>query len=645
MPTIRNNAINGPDPVEVSNGGTGQVVLAQYEVLAGNGTANVFPLGLQLDGYLAIGKTGDFPQVALPTSTGGTVTITPGPGTLNFEVAGGAAIDTIQGDIGSVTGATVSIKGQSTAGASVFFSGSGTAMVLDVTDAAGNVLLGFDAGVVGTITTANSNTGVGENVMRFLTSGQENTCIGNGCGERITADSFNTAIGLNALSQTTGTAQVNTALGTNSLLNLESGNNNVCVGYNSGANYATNESSNICIGSQVAGTASENTTTRIGNFGTQTACYIAGIASVTTSNSQFVTIDTTTGHLGSTSGGTTIGQTITGNTGGALSPTAGNWNIVTSNSVPVFAGSGSTLTLNFALTDNLLLGSSGSGITTGNTNVGYGKLAAASLTSGASNCFIGYESGVSFTTGSNSTAVGAFSMFSSIAGASNNTAIGYSSLYNLAGAGTNNTCLGLNSATAYTTTESNNIVIGSTGVIADNNKIRIGTNGTHNATFITGIDGVNVGSVAKVVTEASDQLGTAVITAGSGITVTPGANLITIAATAGGSLLPWTDVTGGTVSLAVNNGYTLNNAGSITATLPATAAYGSIIQIVAKSTGLGVIAQNAGQTIYFSSTSHTTTGATGTLTFTSQYGSIELLCTTADNDFVVLRSSGTFTLV
>jgi hypothetical protein len=42
---------------------------------------------------------------------------------------------------------------------------------------------------------------------------------------------------------------------------------------------------------------------------------------------------------------------------------------------------------------------------------------------------------------------------------------------------------------------------------------------------------VNVGSTATVVTEASDQLGTAVITAGTGISVSTGANTITIAAT------------------------------------------------------------------------------------------------------------------
>src|SRR6187551_4019148 len=55
--------------------------------------------------------------------------------------------------------------------------------------------------------------------------------------------------------------------------------------------------------------------------------------------------------------GSIVGQTLTGNIGGPISPTAGNWNIITANSTPVFQGAASTLTLDFALTDNLLIGS------------------------------------------------------------------------------------------------------------------------------------------------------------------------------------------------------------------------------------------------------------------------------------------------
>ncbi len=354
----------------------------------------------------------------------------------------------------------------------------------------------------------------------------------------------------------------------------------------------------------------------------------------------------TTGQvLVATTGGDPSWQTfnavtsITGNTGAAQT---GAINLVTSNAIPIFSGAAGTITLNFALTDNLLLGSSGS-ITIGNTNVGYGKLAAASISSGSSNAFIGYESGVAYTTGSNSTAVGAFSMFGAIAGASNNTAIGYSSLYNLAGAGTNNTCLGLNSGTALTTTESNNILIGSTGVIADNNVTRIGTNGTHNSCYITGIDGVNVGSVAKVLTMASDKLGTATITAGTNISVTPTANTITIAATGAGAFV-WSVITANQTA-AVNNGYFCNKGSTLTLALPATSAVGDVIEVANINTALGVqFTQAANQQIFFSTT-NTTLGATGTLTSSAIGDTLKLVCRTANLVWWATSSIGNWTPV
>lgn len=47
------------------------------------------------------------------------------------------------------------------------------------------------------------------------------------------------------------------------------------------------------------------------------------------------------------SGGTTVGRTITGDTGGPLSPSSGNWNLLGSSSVTT-SGSGSTLNFNVA---------------------------------------------------------------------------------------------------------------------------------------------------------------------------------------------------------------------------------------------------------------------------------------------------------
>lgn len=113
---------------------------------------------------------------------------------------------------------------------------------------------------------------------------------------------------------------------------------------------------------------------------------------------------------------------------------------------------------------------------------------------------------------------------------------------------------------------------------------------------------------------------------------------------AGSGMLAWTEVTGATVSLAVNNGYIMNRATAITATLPASAAQGSIIRLAGKGAGFTTIAQNSGQTIHFGN-QNTTTGAGGSLTMTNQYDCIELLAITADTDFVVLSSVGNWTVV
>lgn len=134
----------------------------------------------------------------------------------------------------------------------------------------------------------------------------------------------------------------------------------------------------------------------------------------------------------------------------------------------------------------------------------------------------------------------------------------------------------------------------------------------------------------------------ATITAGTGISVSNGAGTITISGTGAG--LTWTDVTGTTQAMAVNNGYTANNAGTVTLTLPAAAVYGSVMAVVGKGAGGWTIAQNSGQTIHFGA-SNTTSGATGTLSSTKQYDVVYVLCTVANTDFTVIQSIGNLTVV
>lgn len=122
------------------------------------------------------------------------------------------------------------------------------------------------------------------------------------------------------------------------------------------------------------------------------------------------------------------------------------------------------------------------------------------------------------------------------------------------------------------------------------------------------------------------------LTAGTGISITNGANSISIATV--GSGITWSEETGATVALAANHGYIMNRGAGVTGTLPAVVAVGEVIAIVGKGAGGWAIAQNAGQTIHFGNTD-TTTGAAGGLSAMAQYDCVEIVCTTANTDFVV----------
>jgi hypothetical protein len=131
---------------------------------------------------------------------------------------------------------------------------------------------------------------------------------------------------------------------------------------------------------------------------------------------------------------------------------------------------------------------------------------------------------------------------------------------------------------------------------------------------------------------------------GSTVTISGGTNITTSAtgstvtvAVSGLAAFAWTEQTGTTQAMAVNDGYILNNAGLVTATLPATAAQGTIMRIGGKGTGGWLMAQNTGQTVHFGAVD-TTTGAGGSIASTNRYDSIELLCITANTDFLVLSS-------
>jgi len=163
-----------------------------------------------------------------------------------------------------------------------------------------------------------------------------------------------------------------------------------------------------------------------------------------------------------------------------------------------------------------------------------------------------------------------------------------------------------------------------------------------NATSALTVLGVATNGQLPIGSTGADPV-LAALTAGTGISISNGAGSISIATTGGG--FTWTDVTGATQTLAVQNGYLTDRGGGVTYTLPATASIGDTIKIVGKA-GLAVITPNANQQILIGSATGLA-GATGTATATNAGDCIELICTTGGASSVYRASSvvGTWTLV
>ncbi|NCN42681.1 hypothetical protein GW916_15700, partial [bacterium] len=156
-----------------------------------------------------------------------------------------------------------------------------------------------------------------------------------------------------------------------------------------------------------------------------------------------------------TASGTGLGQTITGDTGGALSPTAGNWDIVTgvstqnSGSSFSFAGSGSTLTLETtdALGNTIIGESAGNATLTSINCTALGKEALRALTNGGQNLAVGNQTLFTTTTGDYHTAIGHLALGNVTTG-TRNTGVGYNCMGNVNSS--DNTAMGFGAMRNFT---------------------------------------------------------------------------------------------------------------------------------------------------------------------------------------------------
>jgi hypothetical protein len=122
------------------------------------------------------------------------------------------------------------------------------------------------------------------------------------------------------------------------------------------------------------------------------------------------------------------------------------------------------------------------------------------------------------------------------------------------------------------------------------------------------------------------------ITAGAGISITPGAASLTIAVTSGGGGLVWSTIAGTSQSATVNTGWIPQNVGLTTITLPATAAIGSFVSIQGQGSGGWLIDAPGTQIIRIGSSP---TSAGGTVASANRYDAITLVCIVADTEWAM----------
>jgi hypothetical protein len=298
----------------------------------------------------------------------------------------------------------------------------------------------------------NGNTAEGDNALFFLTTGVNNTAIGAQALLSNTTGDRNTAIGFQALLRNTAGSNIrggNTAIGFRALYH------HVGVGYGS---------------------------TAIGD----SALFSNTTGGANTATGFQALYNNTTGYNNTANGVSAMVLNTTG-----LRNTAIGTNALFFNN----SGSFNTAIGNDALYSN----------TTGGSNSAIGDDALYSNTTGDANSANGFFALYSNTTGRANSANGFFALFSNTTG-HNNTADGFHTLRHNT-TGSFNIAVG-NSAGDNLTIGSNNIDIGNVGVAGESGTVRIGTAGTHTATFIAGISGATVINGVQVMVNPNGKLGT-----------------------------------------------------------------------------------------------------------------------------------------
>ncbi|MDP1614422.1 MAG: hypothetical protein Q8L68_01355, partial [Methylococcales bacterium] len=590
-------------PVQIRFGGSGRTVLTTFGVLIGEGSNNLNVTAAGTSGQLLIASTTGDPKFSMITSTGNTLTFTVGPNSLNIEVnvVGSTFFNPVQVPNGG-TGRTVlttfgvligegsnnvNVTAAGTSGQILIASTIGDPKFSTITSTGGTVSftvgpnsVNIEVNFVGS-TFFNPvqvpNGGTGRTVLTTF-----GVLIGEGSNNiNVTAPGTSGQI---LIASTTGDPKFATITSTGSTITFTVGPNSVNIEVN------------------VIGSTFFNPL-QVPNGGTgQTVLTTFGVLIGEGSNDVNVTAPGTSGQIliASTTGDPKF-ATIT-STGSTITFTVGP------NSVNIEVNvSGSTFF------NPLQVRNGGTGrtvLTTFGVLIGEGSNNVNVTASGTSGQIL-----IASTTGdpkfSTITSTGSTITFS----------VGPNSLnieVNVSGSTFFNPLQVRNGGTGRTVLTTFGVLIGE-----GSNNVNVTASGTSGQILIASTTG--------------DPKFSTITSSGNTMSFTIGPNSFNIDVVS--PAIAWNNVTTSSVSAAINNGYLANNASLVTVILPSTASLFSSIAVAGWGTGGWQIAQNSGQSIQLG-TQATTIGTDGFLASTNQYDSVNLLCTVADTNFLVLNSFG-----
>ena len=593
-------------PVSVPNGGTGIASITDHALIVGSGVADVTVLAAATDGQIPIGSTGADPVIGNITSSGGTITITNGAGTINMEAVHTGDVDQLDGDSGSATPTLGVID--ITGGNNITTAAGASAVAVSVSGTTQYALqVGSAAGALVSLGLGSAN--------QVLHS--------NGAGANPTWSAVDLA------ADVTGTLPV----------------------ANGGTGAATLTDHGVLVGS---GTGAITPLT-VGTDGQV-------IVGSTGADPVFATLASSDGSITYATGAGTLGLTVTqagaAQLGGSTLATTAevvtgtdSQKIVTCDGVAaklgtqtdhgVLVGSGSTnaiTALAVGATNQVLLGATGADPT-------WGTVPNAALT----------NSSITLSNGNNITITGSPVSLGGTATVNVSGTTQYAIQLGDATGSLDSLSLGSANQVLHSNGAGSNPSWGAVDLAVDVTGTLPVDNGGTGAASLTD-HGVLVGSGTSAVTPltvgtngqvllgstGADPVFATLTSSGGTVTFTPGAGSLNLEAAGGG--ITWNEVTGTSQSMAVDQGYICNNAGLVTCTLPATAAFGSVFRVGGKGAGGWKIAQQAGQTITWDEASATTTGVGGSLASTDDYDAVELVCMTANTDFLVVSSKGNITV-